>query len=179
MLRELVKLASDLDAKGFASEADELDRIIVSLSSLEDRNYFNDPRTRAAEGKWYDSFDSDKMEFTVSYYPDEEDFSEPELITIPATYQVCGLCRGKGTVVNPSIDASGIGHEDFEDEDFEEGYRTGRYDIPCPQCDGKRVEPVVSGSNLSPEQKAALDYVAEVEADINSDRQTMMGEMGW
>jgi len=55
-------------------------------------------------------------------------------------YEVCPVCRGKGTTVNPSIDAHGLTREDFaEDPDFAEMYWSGGFDQPCRACDGLRV----------------------------------------
>lgn len=60
---------------------------------------------------------------------------------LPSKYEVCDQCSGSGKVVNPSIDAGGLSHEDFyEDPEFEEAYFSGRYDMTCPNCGGKRVE---------------------------------------
>ncbi len=59
-------------------------------------------------------------------------------------FHVCDLCSGKGKHVNPSIDAQGLGSEDFaEDPDFLQDYMSGAYDVACFKCNGKRVMPVV------------------------------------
>ena len=69
---------------------------------------------------------------------------EGDEIEIPAKYEVCETCDGKGSHVNPSIDSHGLSREDFdEDPDFAEGYFEGRYDVPCNECHGNRVSPVV------------------------------------
>jgi hypothetical protein len=54
---------------------------------------------------------------------------------------ICTVCNGKGKHVNPSIDASGLTHEDFaEDPDFAEDYMSGMYDVGCTKChSGKMV----------------------------------------
>jgi len=58
-------------------------------------------------------------------------------------FEVCGECRGSGQVVNPSIDCCGLTEEDFyDDPDFHEDYMSGRYDVTCPNCNGKRVEAI-------------------------------------
>jgi len=62
---------------------------------------------------------------------------------VPARFEVCQSCRGKGTRVNPAIDGHGISSEEFaEDPDFEEAYWRGDYDIRCDECNGQRVVPV-------------------------------------
>ena len=116
---------------------------------------------------WYHSFDEKRMMFTL-------ETGEGEDIEIPAKYEVCGTCDGKGRHVNPSIDSHGITREDFdEDPDFAEGYFNGDYDVPCNECHGNRVAPVVDEGRATPEQvKAAYDkmeddanYYAECEAE--------------
>lgn len=69
---------------------------------------------------------------------------------IPARFDVCPCCRGKGKTVNPAIDGHGISPEEFaEDPDFAEQYRNGLFDITCPECDGMRVQlvPTEDGAN--------------------------------
>jgi len=64
-------------------------------------------------------------------------------IEVDTSFEVCPLCNGHGTVVNPGIDAGGLTREDFQnDPDFAEEYFSGKYDVTCPQCDGHRVVPV-------------------------------------
>ena len=46
--------------------------------SLDDYNYYNDPRTRAARrGTWYDSFDEDRMMVQVAIEDEEGEDQEP------------------------------------------------------------------------------------------------------
>lgn len=56
-------------------------------------------------------------------------------------FAVCPTCRGKGTHVNPSIDAHGITSEEMDDlgDDFREDYISGHYDVLCAECNGLRV----------------------------------------
>lgn len=57
-------------------------------------------------------------------------------------FAVCPTCEGRGSHVNPGIDAEGLSAEDFaEDPDFEESYFRGDYDVPCAECGGARVVP--------------------------------------
>lgn len=71
----------------------------------------------------------------VTYLNDDGDEIE-----LPAKYEVCPTCRGKGTHVNPAIDGHGLTREDFdEDPDFEEAYFRGDYNVPCEECKGTRV----------------------------------------
>lgn len=76
---------------------------------------------------------------------------EPNIVhthVLPAHYEVCDTCHGKGKHVNPSIDAGGISSDDeFWEDDWDydgpEGgqsrYMRGDYDVPCYECKGVRV----------------------------------------
>lgn len=79
---------------------------------------------------------------------------------IPAAWQICGRCHGDGTHVNPAIDGNGISTDDecWEDDDFREGYFSGRYDVSCYECggSGKTLEPDMDA--CTPEQR---EYVHE------------------
>ena len=86
----------------------------------------------------------DKGKITFTSYDADDNEVEHEL---PTRFGVCPLCQGKGTHVNPSIDAHGIGAEEFaEDPDFAEDYFSGRYDQTCNECHGNRVIHVVDES---------------------------------
>lgn len=70
-------------------------------------------------------------------------------------YQVCPVCQGEGTTVNPNIDAHGLSPEDFHDDpDFAEDYHSGVYDITCQACEGKRV---ITAKRLEELEEAAQD----------------------
>jgi len=94
---------------------------------------------RREREQWYSSFDAKRMIITLEGAgPDGDD------LELPARYVVCDVCDGKGTHVNPSIDSHGLSAEDFaEDPDFAEDYFAGRYDVPCHECSGQRVMPVM------------------------------------
>ena len=101
--------------------------------------------------RWYgDRFDERRMVFRL------EDNQGLE-VEVPAVWEVCGTCEGQGSHVNPSIDSHGISAEEFyEDPDFAEDYFSGRYDVPCNECGGRRVSPTVS-----PNASAELRRLAE------------------
>jgi hypothetical protein len=74
---------------------------------------------------------------TIDFFDDE--FGA---ITLSCIYKVCPACKGKGTMVNPTIDGHGITQEEFDrDPGFKEEYMAGVYDMECPHCSGKRVVP--------------------------------------
>jgi len=124
--------------------------------------------------KWYHSFDQKRMVIIVTEPGDAGDEGEPPApFEVPAVFEVCETCDGKGTHVNPSIDAHGISREEFdEDPDFRDDYFLGRYDVPCNECGGQRVVPVID-PNCEPTLRAKAeqyeqdhyDYQRECEAE--------------
>jgi hypothetical protein len=125
---------------------------------------------RDRDMKWYDHFDEKRMVIVVTQ---NEDGDTGEPLEVPAVFEVCGTCDGQGKHVAPGIDSHGLSAEDFdEDPDFAEDYFAGRYDIPCNECHGKRVVPVIA-ENCDPVLKAKAekweqdwyDYQREIEAE--------------
>ena len=89
--------------------------------------------SREINHRWFESFSEERMIFTVCLDGEME-------IDIPAKFELCNTCEGKGKMVNPSIDSHGLSAEDFDDDpDFRENYFSGMYDIPCNECGGRRV----------------------------------------
>ena len=98
--------------------------------ALDDWNFYGDPRTSAkVEGVPTVSLDGEDNT-GLFYFTDE--------VELPWRWEVCWLCEGKGSHVNPAIDAGGLTAEDFaEDPDFADSYFEGRYDQPCNACGGR------------------------------------------
>lgn len=104
-------------------------------------------------------------------------------VSLPAKFEVCSTCSGKGTRVNPSIDGNGLSREDFDaDPDFAEGYMRGDYDITCSRCNGERVVSVVDRARLTKEQRTQLRQherdEEESRRDDYSERFLRMAESG-
>jgi|10_taG_2_1085330.scaffolds.fasta_scaffold42955_2 hypothetical protein len=187
MKNELIKLATYLDSKGYYKEANYLDNFIKNASHqdrmIEERNCMMDRRTNATNA--WEGFDPKSNTIAISWTKYNDNDEEEEVtLNLPAKFEVCDLCGGKGTTVNPSIDAGGLSSEDFdEDPGFREDYLGGAYDISCPQCGGKRVVPTVNFDGLNIEQKKEFDeYQREQEEaarDAEADRKTYMAEMGY
>lgn len=136
--------------------------------SLEDWNYYNDPRVIASlrSRAWtIDEMSRGLVRLTLrediasSLIEDgcyQEDWTGE--MTLAVTAVVCDTCSGHGKVVDPSIDAGGIGAgDDFWVDDYDDGtgesrYHRGDYDIPCPACRGLRVV-------FEPEFPATVDAV--------------------
>ena len=118
--------------------------------------YHDDHRVRAGERHpLCSSTDTDQMTGTIDL---EDDDGEEEGVTVALKYEVCSTCEGKGKHVNPSIDGDGLTAEDFEDDpDFREEYMSGRYDVACYGCKGKRVVLELDRDNIAAELLARID----------------------
>lgn len=120
--------------------------------NLETANYFNDRRTIqdmtgdhrlftvkddhiAFHEKYSDDVPADVGRDGEGWIDDEWRFCYPVRF---GSYEVCPHCRGEGTVVDPSVDCSGIAHGEY-DPHFEEQYFSGAFRITCTRCDGLRV----------------------------------------
>lgn len=113
---------------------------------MSDSNYYNDSRVRGAM--------TDRSNVMTIF---DDDGNEHEVV-LPTRYEVCPVCDGKGSHVNPSIDCNGLSSEDFADDpDFREDYFSGRYDQICGTCNGLRVVQEVDYKALSPELKRLWD----------------------
>ena len=84
--------------------------------------------------------DQDRMIMTFTLEVDDGDEHE---FRRAFKWVVCDVCRGRGSHVNPSIDADhGITAQEFADDPgFHADYFAGVYDVVCGQCRGKRVAP--------------------------------------
>lgn len=126
--------------------------------SIENANYFNDART------------GEPAPDKITVWVENEDGSETE-IDLPTKYEVCSVCNGEGKHVNPSIDCNGLSRDDFyDDPDFAEDYMSGKYDVICNNCQGKRVEKIVDRENTSPELLEAYDNEIQADADYRAER---------
>lgn len=138
-----------------------------------------DRRDRVAiEGAWFNSFNEQTMKATVRY--ENEDGVEDD-IEILCTYEVCGTCEGKGSHVSPGIDAHGITAEEWDrdwDQEDREAYFTGRYDVTCSECRGRRVVPVADERHLTAAMKEALEYGHQMQRGRYEDARTCRMEDG-
>jgi hypothetical protein len=102
------------------------------------------------------------MTMEIEYTCDETD--EEITVRMPFKWSVCSTCGGKGSHVNPAIDAHGITESEFaEDPDFREEYFNGAYDEVCYECQGKRVVPVLHA--VTDEQRVIIERVSEQAAE--------------
>jgi hypothetical protein len=129
---------------------------------MTDYNYFLDPRVIELS-LTTPQFDEGRMVFIMTV----EDDDGEQTFEIPAVFEICGLCQGRGKHVNPSVDCNGLTREDFDaDPDFARGYWSGAYDVTCHRCHGKRVEPVPNTDAIGEEDAELLNqWKVEIEAD--------------
>jgi DnaJ-class molecular chaperone len=134
---------------------------------MTDHGYYNDHRVvagmRAKEEAKIWSFDQRAMILTATLLIEDEETEEnaETPFSFPAKFEVCPTCEGKGSHVDPSIDAHGITQEEFSEWSQEEkgDYFSGTYDVPCFECEGERLVAVVDESRLSAEQRVNWEKV--------------------
>lgn len=112
--------------------------------------------------------------------PDVNGDCETEIVIV-AKFDVCPRCSGSGTHVNPAVDGNGISREDFDqDPDFEREYIAGTYDVPCYQCNGKRVVLVPDeDANDAALLKQYYDQRDAIAREDAQDAATMRAESGY
>ena len=124
-----------------------------------------DVRERNAHPNWL-QYDTNRMVIILDSYEDDIEYE------IPAVFDVCPVCEGRGHHVDPGIDSHGINMEEFyEDPEFAEEYFDGAYDVPCNECRGDRVvlvprDPDSPGARaLNRNWQLEAEFAAEVEAE--------------
>lgn len=141
--------------------------------------YFTDRRVR------HNPYVFDYSRFRIGVRCDEPEarYSEEEDQTVwwlPAEAEVCETCDGRGTYVNPAIDAHGISREEFDaDPEFEEAYFSGAYNETCETCHGLRIQLVVD--RRVPDEKAERFHrIADGEyAEWRDDQYVRWAESGY
>ena len=121
-------------------------------------NYYSDARTQAPA-----KIPTVELEVIVEGEAGNGDWYETR--ELPHKWGVCPVCDGKGSHVNPSIDANGLTGEDFADDpDFAEDYFSGLYDQPCNHCRGRTTVPVVDEGACTAEELEAWRDERDAEA---------------
>lgn len=105
------------------------------------------------EDDWFIRLDKKRMIAVVELCAEDEEGDYEEEVEIPFIYEVCDVCGGKGTHVNPSIDSHGITADEWAewDDDDREDYFSGAYDVECYECGGEKVVPVPNYDYISKE----------------------------
>ena len=131
--------------------------------------YHDDHRVRAGERHpLCSATDTDRMTGTIDL---EDDDGEEESVTVRLKFEVCPTCEGQGKHVNPSIDSDGLTAEDFDDDpDFREDYFSGRYDVSCYECKGKRVVLELDRDNVDAAVLARIDSMLDDHAYYEAER---------
>jgi len=127
-----------------------------------EHNYHGDSRVINArkQREFNNGFDMKHMTFTFEVNDGESD--ETTVHTLPAKFEVCPTCEGRGKHVNPSIDAGGISEDDefWQDDHDEEGYslyHNGFYDVTCYTCGGRNVVPTIDRDRANESTLAIWD----------------------
>ncbi len=124
------------------------------MGTIDDVNYARDPRNCRRDPERIFVYDDDDIEREI-----------------PTRWDVCPVCDGKGSHVNPSIDCNGLTAEDFaEDPDFAEEYFAGTYDQPCNRCGGRTTVRVVDRDSCEAELLAAYDADEQARYDAEAER---------
>ncbi len=124
--------------------------------------------------KWYKSVKGNKVVVEIIKDTEFDDVKE-ELttaaldllddegcITFSAKFEVCSVCQGSGTHVNPNIDSNGITSDEWErDWSYEDrqAYIGGTYNVTCYNCNGMRVTPSIDERYLSAEQRELVSFI--------------------
>jgi len=110
-------------------------------------------------------FNEHDMTLEITF--EDPDTDEEKSFTVPAVFEVCERCQGKGTHTNPAIDGNGLTARDFaEDPDFKEDYFSGVFDVACEECHGNRVVPVINYDRVPKEVQGLLDAEEERQSEM-------------
>lgn len=121
--------------------------------------------------RYVESKDEENMNLVLKleeYEDADGNYVQEATKQFPLKYEVCPTCQGRGKHVNPSIDRNGITSDEMHElgEEFRRDYLSGRYDVTCSGCLGKRVSTAVDSDRLDESQKHFLEAVQkEIEAD--------------
>lgn len=96
------------------------------------------------------------IEFTVV-----DDDGVETVHSLPSKMEVCDKCEGHGKCLHEAIGSHAYSMEEFNEsfdaeEQGEYFNRGGRYDVVCPECDGKRVVEVVDEEKAEKNDPALL-----------------------
>ena len=153
----------------------------MSRNAMERMNYHGDSRVLAAlrtrafyvvaihNDAAIVQLDSDFQEYLI----EEGELPKSHNGTFAATVATpaCWQCRGKGTMVNPSIDAGGISPRDFA-EDPAEAYFGGVFDVTCSECkgSGRNQDATINDARIARLVRDYLNDWAEYDAQSAEER---------
>ena len=100
---------------------------------------------------------------------------EAIVINAPVHLSICPMCEGDGTVVDPKIDSSGWSREDLDqDPEFEKAYHAGIYDMQCPNCKGNKTIHTVNLNQVS--ETSELHVILTAVKDVEKERYRLAEE---
>lgn len=162
-------------------------------AAIERINYYGDSRVREAMRTRYFEVIAvhggiaivQLTDNAVEMLTDEGDEERPEWFPVDHTgafhasclSENCYQCDGKGTTVNPSIDAGGISSDDeFWDDDIddygESRYMSGMYDITCSACNGTKL-----CQDIQFVDERVEEWMREMEQDAADDDAERLAEL--
>ena len=112
-----------------------------------------------------DEEDDDQRKEWMSVIPSTDNSArlDADRVAIPARFEVCHICEGSGSHVNPNIDRHGLDPSDPElDPEFWESYHSGTFDVTCHGCDGRRVV-LVPDDGPGPLHELVVMVITELE----------------
>jgi hypothetical protein len=90
-------------------------------------------------------------------------------VMVPARYEVCPRCDGRGKHDHPAF-RNGITMDEWNGPDWDEesqaSYMRGDYDVRCEKCAGARVVLVPDEAALTEEQRELVRAHREALADL-------------
>lgn len=129
---------------------------------------------RVINARYQRGFDAgcDLKRMVFTFEVDDGESDEPASYTLPLKMEVCPTCQGRGTHVNPSIDAGGITDDDdiWDDynEDGESLYTSGAYDMTCGTCHGRNVVPSIDRRAADKKVLEIWDEKSEEDAEFEA-----------
>lgn len=92
-------------------------------------------------------------------------------VQLPAHYEVCPRCDGRGTQCNLGAMTGDEYREVCDgDPDFPEDYKQGMYSVPCSECGGLRVVSEVDLDRLDSTTKARVEAEYQARAEDAAER---------
>ena len=87
--------------------------------------------------KFPETFDSASIDTVAKM--DGADITFPQVRVSTGGWDICSTCKGEGEYTNPSIDAGGIGMDEFGQwsNEEQERYFSGFYNVTCSTCKGE------------------------------------------
>ena len=131
-------------------------------------NYHGDSRVINAryQREFNTGCDLRSMKFT---FTQESDEGEETSYILPLTMDVCPTCKGRGTHINPSVDAGGYNDDgDDVDEYGENLYLSGFYNVNCQTCHGRNVVPSIDRHAADRDALKVWDKKSEEEEEFEA-----------